>query len=368
MTSAGTRRRGGADAVEALGGGVERRGALARARRRRSAARHPARPRRRTRRAAAAARSSRRRQVPAAQVDARDGAGRGRAAAGGAEGHAPSLGFARGRPRTPSTPRGGRPSFRSRPGGPEQMGAWHDRPPPRRPSTGSPSLVARTPVRAGVGVAPAPRPQERQGVRGPDRGDPDRHDASSSPWRGGAGPTGCATCGRPEGARSAGGACDYACTRADVRRPGGRRGVGARPRCGWVCDTSTSRGGFIQLDRRPRADRGRCRGCPTRVRRRRTRPRGRPGRGARCGGSARPGPGPTRRAARGCARCRRRRAGRSGTASRARARKSTPALRIDDASRHDAERSTACSGATRPSRSAASSAPIVDVVRSPGCS
>ena len=42
-------------------------------------------------------------------------------------------------------------------------------------------------------------------------------------------------------------------------------------------------------------------------------------------------------------------------------------MRIDDASRHAAERSAACSAPTRPSRSAASSAPIVEVVRSSGC-
>ena len=100
-TSAGTRRARRADAVEPLGGGVQRRGAPVADVLARWAGRRRARPRRRTRPGAGRPRSSRRPRRAAPQVDARDDGGGG--AAGGAGSHDPSLGFVRWRsgPRPP---------------------------------------------------------------------------------------------------------------------------------------------------------------------------------------------------------------------------------------------------------------------------
>ena len=89
--------------------------------------------------------------------------------------------FRAGRPPEPSTPaQARRPSVRR---AAVSGGCWGHGTTARRREGLQPGRAPRggTPVRAGVGGAPAPRPQERQGVRGPDRGDPDGHDLPHRP-------------------------------------------------------------------------------------------------------------------------------------------------------------------------------------------
>ena len=193
-------------------------------------------------------------QAPAAQVEARDGPARGRGgAAGGAEGHVRQSRFRPAGARMPSTPRRALVLPRAR----LRRMLGHGTTARRREGV-QPGRPARrgAPVRARVGVAPAPRPQERQGVRGPDRGDPDGHDLRHRP--------GVGTRGRL-GAQRAGGRRVHdplAWGRlrvhgADLRRPGGRRGGGARGRA--AGSATCRRPGRVHPARppSPRADRGR---------------------------------------------------------------------------------------------------------------
>ena len=419
MTSAGTLRRGGAHAVEPLGRGVQGRGALLT-----HGGDDGAHGIQRGLDVELGARQGgpqlAQRQVSTAQVDAGDDAGGG--GAGGAGSHAASLGFARGplgcrppgdagrhRPpragRRPST-QGGREGLRgllvelgAQPvehrGEEEAGGRGEDHvgdvgvgePDACRASTSAWSTAARRwrpcwrTVDRAVLLGEAPRrrgarrsPPSAVGHRRRRAGTPSAPRCSRST----AGP------GRPRSwrSRSVAGPCRPARRGSARSTPGRRRGGSRRRGRSWAGSPRPPAG--PRSSRRPRpaaavlahtGDEHRTILAPRS--RGENGPLGRSGvvQLGLVGGPGPPGDPPVAlgqllpRAtgqARGCGRCRRRRAGRWARRRAALARNSTPALRIDDASRHAAARSAACSAATSPSRSAASSAASVEVVRSSG--